>query len=118
MGVLYILKITNPEADIETVFPPRLMSSSWHQNLKLTSIGAHAGPGGYVGESVPNGSRYRRQAYFKSVEEFESWINASRLTDPELLALFDEWKTAYNLTIEEEYYEIPNYTPNVSGIFG
>jgi len=63
------------------------------------------------------GKKVVRVLWFATEEEFESWVTENRLTDTSLLSALQEWATAYNLKITEEYYRVSDYSPNIAGLF-
>jgi hypothetical protein len=104
MAILYKLIINNPNFDngVDN-WPPQIKESTWYNNYKSK-----------VSDTVSN----THEAYFSNVAEFETWFNANRLTDATLIAALNEWRSAHGISCTEEFYEIPVYTPNVSGLFG
>jgi len=103
MAILYRIIANNPNKDTIENWPPQIKESDRYTQLTLkmhdTSLGA-------------------REAFFPDVTAFETWVNANRLTDSELIAVFNEWKSTHSISFTEEFYEIPNYTPGVPSIFG
>jgi hypothetical protein len=43
---------------------------------------------------------------FDNEEEFNTWANNCRLTDPQLIADQEIWETAHGITITYEYYSL------------
>ena len=112
MAILYSLVINNPHRSNRSSgvgnWPPQIIESSWATSFKNLTF-----------ELVRlDNVTVLRLAYFNTVADFEAWANATRISDPALIAALDEWKTTYGITYTEEYYEIPTYTPGVSGILG
>ena len=111
MAILYTLVINNPSRDTVGNWPPQISESEWYTNFKKVSID-------WSNENSATKAMTTRAAYFSSVSAFETWMNTNRLTDSTLLSALTEWKSTHNITMEEQYSELPDYSPTVSGIFG
>jgi hypothetical protein len=103
MAILYSLNFSNSNSEIDN-FPPQILESDWYKN--------------WQSRSFAGATKGTRLAYFKTTEEFETWFNANRLTDSTLISAFNEWKSTHNITTTENFHELPDYSPTVSGIFG
>jgi hypothetical protein len=108
MAILYTLAINNPSRETVGNWPPQILESDWYTNFKRVSIDW----------TDAKSETTTRVGYFSSPSAFETWMNANRLTDSTLISALTEWKSTYNITMEEQYSELPAYTPNVAGIFG
>jgi hypothetical protein len=97
MGILYVLRTS----DEITSLPPTILSSSWGLNLQQNLI------------KQQNNYFIR---VFLSVDALQTWLNSNRLTDSELISVLNEWKAIDGNSITESYYELPSYTPGVSGL--
>jgi hypothetical protein len=108
MAILYIIKINNPAASSDNIsnWPPSIETSEWLQRYRTKFI------------SNTGNNNSDRVAYFTDVTDFETWVNANRLTDATMLAELAEWKSTYNITVTEFFQQVPDYTPSIPGIFG
>jgi len=110
MVILYRLIVNNPNFGTVQNWPPQIKESSWFTELKKVTVNWT--------DSTEMKTTTTRVAYFSSVSEFETWMNANRLTDSTLISALNEWKSTYSITMEEQYSELPVYTPSITGLLG
>ena len=105
MAILYRLTVNNPNFGTVQNWPPQVIESSWHANYasKLHSIANNV---------------TTREVIFADVNAFETWVNSNRLTDSGLVSALNDWKSAHGITYSEEFYELPAYTPSITGLLG
>ena len=89
-------------------FPPQLVESDWYETF-------HARTFSLCG--TDSKKTIIRAMYFADSTVATAWFATNRLTDSALLAILDEWKTTYNITYEEKWHELPEYSAGISGIF-
>lgn len=111
MAILYVITTRYPD-DTVTNYPPQVMDSDWMNQLSIKTAWSIR-PGTVVSGPGTN----IRAMWFSSVSEFEDWVNTNRITDPEFIAAIKEWDSIYNISRSESYYELPSYTPTVTGLF-
>jgi hypothetical protein len=111
MAILYTLVIHNPNRSTVDNWPTQILESSWYTELKKVTVD-------WTDAKSETKTTSTRVAYFSSVSAFETWMNANRLTDSTLVSVLNEWKSTYSITMEEQYSELPDYSPTVPGIFG
>jgi hypothetical protein len=117
--IVYFLNYKSPE--IIAPFPPQIIESDWYRNLNFATPMSPvfqtfvAGYDYYLSESVGiNGQFPILELRFNSVTEASAWFSANRLSDPALILVLNEWKTAYNITyIECCLTEIFSDTPGL-----
>ena len=90
-------------------FPPQLIESVWYQRFQARSFAFN----GNTGKNP-----IIRAMYFADSTVATAWFSTNRLTDSALLTILDEWKTTYDITYEEKWHELPEYSAGISGIFG
>jgi hypothetical protein len=115
MAILYSILIHNPNTTNENPignYPPQIDTSEWYAQLVAKTFVVN------TVEQLNATKKGFRVLWFNNQTEFETWVNDNRLTDSILLSALSEWKTTHNITITEEFHEIPVYTPGISGIFG
>lgn len=111
--IIYFLNYKSPK--IIAPFPPQIIESNWYKNLNfatpMSSI-FQAFSAEYLRDIIQFPILELR---FNSVTEASAWFSANRLSDPALIAVLNEWKTAYNITyIEGCFTEI---FPDTPGLF-
>ena len=107
MAVLYTLTIKNPTDNISN-WPPQVAESAWLENFKNRAIVS----------GVPGKQSYTvRMLYFKDLSEATEWFSINRITDPALISSINEWKTTHNITHEEQWHELPDYSSGIPGLF-
>jgi len=97
MGILYVLRTSTDFTNL----PSPILSSSW--GLRLQS------------NLIKQQNNYFIRV-FLSVEALQTWLDSNRLTDSEVISVLNEWKAIDGNSITESYYELPSYTPGVSGL--
>jgi len=109
MALLYTLTIKkSPEYINVEDFPPQVLESSWYVIFNARSFS-------FSGNTSKK--TITRAMYFIDSAAAESWFSAGRLTDPELVSIFNEWKTTYNISYEEHWHELPEYSSGIAGLF-
>ena len=94
MALLYHVNVTNPN-NVDP-FPPSLRDGSYSVTLNAAISEVT------VAQSSPNGSVYH---IFENEASFTAHINSISLTAEQMTAL-NEWKTANNITISYELFEL------------
>jgi|LakMenEpi03Aug12_release.lakeMendotaPanAssembly.Ray.scaffolds.fasta_scaffold3092121_1 hypothetical protein len=94
MALLYHVNVTNPNN--EDLLPPSLLNGPYFSTLNA-AISAIT-----VAKEEPDGSVYH---IFENAAAFTAHINTISLTAEQMTAL-NEWKTANNITITYELFEL------------
>jgi len=97
MGILYVLRLSTDFDDL----PLPLVESNWASKIK--------------NDLIEQGTNYYIRT-FLSVDSFQTWMNQNRLADNELISVLNEWKAIDGNSISENYFELPSYTPGISGL--
>jgi len=109
MALLYTLTIKKlPEKTSVEDFPPQVIESSWYETFDARSFS-------FSGDTSKK--TIIRAMYFIDSAAAESWFSAGRLTDPELISIFNEWKTTHSIVYEEHWHELPEYSAGIAGLF-
>ncbi len=107
MALLYHINVTNPN-NVDPL-PPSLKYGTYDTILMAAIANVT------VAHSSPNGSVYH---IFENEAAFTAHINAISLTAEQMTAL-NEWKTANNITISYELFELNSASGiTISHVFG
>ena len=111
MAILYVITTTYSNSEFDT-YPPQVLASDWMKQLGTKTAW-------YIraGDLVSDPNKTIRALWFDSLSELEEWMNANRLTDLEFIAAIKEWDSTHGISRSESYYELPSYTPPVTGLF-
>jgi hypothetical protein len=110
MALLYTFTVKKTVENIGVAdFPPQLIENNWYETFQARSF-AFSGDTGK--------KTIIRAMYFADSTVATAWFSKNRLTDSALLTVLNEWKTNYNITYEEKWHELPEYSAGISGIFG
>jgi hypothetical protein len=116
--IIYFLNYKSPK--IIAPFPPQITESNWYKNLNFATTTSPVFQAIWAeGNSeieIDNDNKQFSllELSFNSVSEASAWFSANRLSDPALISVFNEWKTAYNITyIECCLTEIFSDTPGL-----
>jgi len=115
MAILYTIYINNPNTTNENTianWPPQIEASDWYAQLHSKTFYLN------TKEQFNTTKKGIRILMFSDSTEFESWVNTNRLTDTDLIAAINEWKSAHGISYTEEFYELPAYTPSITGLLG
>ena len=115
MAILHTIYTSNPNTTAENAianWPPQIEASDWYARIHSKTFYLNAT------DQINTTKKGIRILMFRDTAEFESWTNANRLTDTDLIAAIDEWKSAHGISYTEEFYELPAYTPSITGLLG
>ena len=113
MALLYTFTVKKTVENSSVAdFPPQLIENNWYGTFQSRSFEFY-GFRGDIGKKT-----IIRAMYFADSTVATAWFATNRLTDSALLTILDEWKTTYNITYEEKWHELPEYSAGISGIFG
>jgi hypothetical protein len=116
MKIMCLIKITCPlkSGIAPLLFAPTLLHATWLKNFDKYSQ-SYA----YVKFDLEEEFHYQTQTtpyqektnhnivlLFDSEEELNTWASNCRLTDPQLIADQETWKTAHGITFTYEYYSL------------
>jgi len=108
MAILYILTTKTPTDNVSN-WPPQLVETEWFENFKNRSV--------LLSGATQKRRHTVRMIYFKDLSEATEWFSINRITDSALISLINEWETTHNITHEEQWHELPDYSSGIPGLF-
>ena len=105
MAILYVFKIVDPKK--VNVFPPTVMTSSWFNELMDY----------FATNSIQSRDGTTICTIFPDASALNFWVSTYKLTDADLLADIELWKSAHNVVYSHQYFELDTHSENYSSIF-
>jgi hypothetical protein len=101
MAILYVFKISDPKK--AGPFPPSVMVSDWFTNLmKYNAEHGLLGSANWI--------------IFSDDNEYNSWVNEYTLTDEQLLADIEVWKSAHGVSYSTQIFNLLEHSGNYNPI--